>query len=94
VKELGEAWTQRWRRSGWRRSVVLMVVLGRGGEGRADGVVPGCGGEGRADGAVPRRFNMEEERGAVLEEHVEDAEDGAQWRQTWRGGGGRGVAEK
>jgi hypothetical protein len=58
-----------------RRSVVPMVV-------------PGHDGEGRADGAVLRHFNMEEERGADVEAHEEDMEEGARWRA--RGGGGRG----
>jgi hypothetical protein len=54
VEELGEAWTQRQRRSGWR-SVVPTALPGRGGEGRADSAVPG-------------RFNVEEERGTHVEE--------------------------
>jgi hypothetical protein len=29
---------------------------------------------------------MEEERGASMEAHAEDAEKGARWRQTWRSG--------
>jgi hypothetical protein len=77
VEELGEAWTQRQRRSGWR-SVVPMELPGRGGEGRADGAVPG-------------RFNVEEERDAGVEAHAEDTEDGAWWRQTWRRSGHRWV---
>jgi hypothetical protein len=69
VEEVGEAWTRRRRRSGQRRSVVSMEV-------------PGCGGEGRADDVVPQRFDVEEERGADVEAHTEDAEDGARWRWT------------
>jgi hypothetical protein len=85
VEELGEAWTQRQRRSGWR-SVVPTALPGRGGEGRADGAVPG-------------RFNVEEERGTHVEEerdagveaHAEDTEEGARWRRTWRRSGHRWV---
>jgi hypothetical protein len=65
--------------------VVPTTVLGRGGEGRADDTVPGCGDEGWADGAVPRRFDVEEERGAVVEAHAEEV---ARWRT--HGGGGHG----
>jgi hypothetical protein len=44
------------------------VVLGCGGEGRADDAVPGRGGEDQKDDTVPRCFVMEEERGAGVEE--------------------------
>jgi hypothetical protein len=71
VEELREVWTQQWRRSGRRRSVVPTAV-------------PGHGGEGRANGAVLRRFNMEEERGDDVEAHTEDAEEGVPWRRTRR----------
>jgi hypothetical protein len=46
------------------------VVPGCDGEGRADGAVPGCGGEDQKDDTVPRRFVMEEERGADVEEEA------------------------
>jgi hypothetical protein len=62
VKELGEAWT--WRR---RRSVVPTAVLGCGGEGRADDMVLRHGGEGRVDGVVSGLFDVEEERGDGVE---------------------------
>jgi hypothetical protein len=55
VEEVREAWTQRWRRSRQRRSVVPMAIPGLGGEGWADGTVLGC-------------FDVEEERGADMEE--------------------------
>jgi hypothetical protein len=49
--------------------------------------VPRCGGEGQADGAVLGCFDVEEqgagveeEQGADVEAHIEDAEEGAQWR--------------
>jgi hypothetical protein len=54
VEEVREAWTR-----GRRRSVVPIVI-------------PGRGGEGWAEGAVPKRFNVEEERGTDVEAHVED----------------------
>jgi hypothetical protein len=41
-------------------------------------------GEGRADGAVPGCFDVEEERGADVEAHAEDAVKGARWRRTRR----------
>jgi hypothetical protein len=64
-----------------RRSVVPMVV-------------PGHDGEGRADGAVLRHFNMEEERGADVEAHAEDMEEGAWWRRTRRRSGRQWVCDK
>jgi hypothetical protein len=81
VEEVEESWTW-WR----RRSVVSMVV-------------PGCGGEGRVDGAVLGCINVEEEwgigvdeeRGAGMETHAEDAEEGAWWRWTRRKSGHRWV---
>jgi hypothetical protein len=57
VEEVGKALTWQHKRSGWRRSVVLMAVLGHGGEGWVDGV-------------VPERFDMEEEHGTGVKEHV------------------------
>jgi hypothetical protein len=47
------------------------MVLGRGGEGRADDVVPVC-------------FDVEEERGAGVEAHMEDAEEGMWGRRMHR----------
>jgi hypothetical protein len=48
-------------------------------------VVPGRGGEGRADGAAPGHFDVEEEQGADVEAHAEDAEE--EWAPTgmWQG---------
>jgi hypothetical protein len=40
--------------------------------------------EGRADGAVPGHFDVEEERGASVEAHAEDAEEGVRWRRMRR----------
>jgi hypothetical protein len=37
---------------------------------REDIVVPGRGGEGRADDVVPECFDVEEERGAGVEAHT------------------------
>jgi hypothetical protein len=87
VEELREAWTRR-----WRRSMVPTMVLGHGGEGWADVMIPRRNGEGRADSAVPRCFDveeeqgngMEEERGTGVEVHAEDAEEGMQWRRMRR----------
>jgi hypothetical protein len=42
--------------------MVPMMVLGRGGEGRADGAVPKC-------------FDVEDERGAGMEAHAEDVKE-------------------
>jgi hypothetical protein len=53
--------------------------------------VPRSGGEGRADDAVLEHFDMEEERGADVEAHTEDGEEGAWWRRTWRRSGRRWV---
>jgi hypothetical protein len=80
VEELREVWTQQWRRSGRRRSVVPTAV-------------PGHGGEGQANGAVLERFDMEEERGDSVEAHAEDAEEGVPWRRTWRRSGRRWICD-
>jgi hypothetical protein len=56
--------------------VVLMTVLGCGGEGQADGAVPGC-------------FDVEEERGVGMEAHTDDMEEGTRWRSTRRRSGHR-----
>jgi hypothetical protein len=75
VEEVREAWTRWQRRSRRRRSEVPMVVLGQGGEGRADGAVPG-----RFDVEEERVTSVEEERGASVEAHAEDAEE--EWVPT------------
>jgi hypothetical protein len=80
VEEVGEAWTRRQRRSERRRSVVLTAVLGHDGEGRADGTVPGHFDVEEEQGAV-----MEEEWGAGVEVHTEEA------RGRARHGGGVGI---
>jgi hypothetical protein len=59
-----------------------------GGEGRANGVVPRRSGEGWADDTIPIFFNVEEERGADVEAHVEE---GVWWRRTRRRSGRRRV---
>jgi hypothetical protein len=72
VEEVGEAWTRRWRRRGRRRSVFLMAVPERGGEGQADDAVVGC-----FNIEEERSTGVEKERGADVEAHVEE---GMQWR--------------
>jgi hypothetical protein len=88
VEEVREAWTRR-----WRRSVVLTVVHGHAGEGRADSAIPGCFNveeerdagmeEERGDGVEEEQGDgVEEKRGDGVEAH---ADEGAWW---WAYGGG------
>jgi hypothetical protein len=60
VEEVGEAWTQR-----QRRSMVLTAVPRRGSKGRVDGAIPR-----RFNVEEERGIDMEEERGASVEAHA------------------------